>query len=147
MALFVRLTTKLRTINPNKFNILGIQLQYSDAEGGRDQHFSTNPKVLQLLAVTTNSSLYPERSVLRTSGRPSTGHLFGCPDKLIILRPIKPLLFKLLPYSRELVKYFNPYPTAFPYGNGMVLHFYQQQESSTTKTVHRVINKGLKTYV
>ena len=37
----------------------------------------------------------------------------------------------------------NPYPTAFPYGNGMVLHFYQQQESSTTKTVH----KGLKTYV
>ena len=40
-----------------------------------------------------------------------------------------------------------PYPTAFPYGNGMVLHFYQQQESSTTKTVHKVINKGLKTYV
>ena len=43
--------------------------------------------------------------------------------------------------------YFNPYPTAFPYGNGMVLHFYQQQESSMTKTVHKVINKGLKTYV
>ena len=41
----------------------------------------------------------------------------------------------------------NPYPTAFPYGNGMVLHFYQQLESSTTKTVHKVINKGLKTYV
>ena len=41
----------------------------------------------------------------------------------------------------------NPYPTAFPYGNGMVLHFYQQQESSTTKTVHKVINKGLKAYV
>ena len=41
----------------------------------------------------------------------------------------------------------NPYPTAFPYGNGMVLHFYQQQEGSTTKTVHKVINKGLKTYV
>ena len=40
-----------------------------------------------------------------------------------------------------------PYPTAFPYGNGMVLHFYQQQESSMTKTVHKVINKGLKTYV
>ena len=43
--------------------------------------------------------------------------------------------------------YINPYPTAFPYGNGMVLHFYQQQESSTTETVHKVINKGLKTYV
>jgi hypothetical protein len=41
----------------------------------------------------------------------------------------------------------NPYPTAFPYGNGMVLHFYQQQKSSTTKTVHKVINKGLKAYV
>ena len=41
----------------------------------------------------------------------------------------------------------NPYPTAFPYGNGMVLHFYQQQESSTTKNVHKVINKGLKTYI
>ena len=41
----------------------------------------------------------------------------------------------------------KPYPTAFPYGNGMVLHFYQQQESSTTKTVHKVINKGLKAYV
>ena len=41
----------------------------------------------------------------------------------------------------------NPYPTAFPYGNGMVLHFYQQQASSTTKTVHKVINKGLKAYV
>ena len=41
----------------------------------------------------------------------------------------------------------NHYPTAFPYGNGMVLHFYHQQESSTTKTVHKVINKGLKTYV
>ena len=41
----------------------------------------------------------------------------------------------------------NPYPTAFPYGNDMVLHFYQQQESSTTKTVHKVINKGLKAYV
>ena len=41
----------------------------------------------------------------------------------------------------------NPYPTAFPYGNVMVLHFYQQQQNSTTKTVHKVINKGLKTYV
>ena len=41
----------------------------------------------------------------------------------------------------------NPYPTAFPYGNGMVLHSYQQQESSMTKTVHKVINKRLKTYV
>ena len=50
------------------------------------------------------------------------------------------------PSERTLPKII-PYPTAFPYGNGMVLHFYQQQESSTTKTVHKVINKGLKTYV
>ena len=49
--------------------------------------------------------------------------------------------------STERLEFVNPYPTAFPYGNGMVLHFYQQQESSTTKTVHKVINKGLKTYV
>ena len=45
------------------------------------------------------------------------------------------------------IRRINPYPTAFPYGNGMVLHFYQQQESSTTKTVHKVINKRLKAYV
>ena len=44
-------------------------------------------------------------------------------------------------------KCINPYPTVFPYGNSMVLHFYQQQESSTTKTVHKVINKGLTAYV
>ena len=54
-------------------------------------------------------------------------------------------------YKREQHSLFylnvNPYPKAFPYGNGMVLHFYQQQESSTTKTVHKVINKKLKTYV
>ena len=47
----------------------------------------------------------------------------------------------------DLWKLHNPYPIAFPYGNGMVLHFYQQQESSTTKTLHKVINKGLKAYV
>ena len=49
--------------------------------------------------------------------------------------------------NTDVVIHINPYPTAFPYGNGMVLHFYQQQESSTTKIVHKVINKGLKTYV
>ena len=50
-------------------------------------------------------------------------------------------------YGLVTKEHINPYPTAFPYGNGMVLHFYQQQESSTTKTVHKVINKGLKAYV
>ena len=50
-------------------------------------------------------------------------------------------------YLSSMKPTLNPYPTAFPYGNGMVPHFYQQQESSTTKTVHKVNNKGLKTYV
>ena len=49
--------------------------------------------------------------------------------------------------TQPLTEMIIPYPTAFPYGNGMVLHFYQQQDSSTTKTVHKVINKGLKAYV
>ena len=56
-------------------------------------------------------------------------------------------LWRQTKHSRLCDVDINPYPTAFPYGNGMVLHFYQQQESSTTKTVHKVINKGLKTYV
>ena len=56
--------------------------------------------------------------------------------------------FKITVIWKEVIlSHFNPYPTAFPYGKGMVLHFYQQQESSTTKTVHKVINKGLNTYV
>ena len=58
---------------------------------------------------------------------------------------------RAIPYPEvntlPVIKCINPYPTAFPYGNGMVLHFYQQQESSTTKTVHKVIYKGLKAYV
>ena len=27
--------------------------------------------------------------------------------------------------------FINPYPTAFPYGNGMVLHFYQHNQNCT----------------
>ena len=69
--------------------------------------------------------------------------------------PVFVFLQDMLPLSVFFLKFpisflsmeFNPYPTAFPYGNGMVLHFYQQQESSTTKTVHKVINKRLKAYV
>ena len=57
------------------------------------------------------------------------------------------LLLIIFTVKQRMQSALNPYPTAFPYGNGMVLHFYQQQESSTTKTVHKVINKGLKTYV
>ena len=64
------------------------------------------------------------------------------------------MYIKMLLYVKIYIKlffyikiYINPYPTAFPYGNGMVLHFYQQQESSMTKTVHKFINKRFKTYV
>jgi len=60
-----------------------------------------------------------------------------------MVNPSGPEAGRSLPCSTNI----NPYPTAFPCGNGMVLHFYQQRESSTTKTVHKVINKGLKTYV
>ena len=74
-----------------------------------------------------------------------TGPLSHCLDNLIVLL-VHPLHPRHQPGAKEL-HCINPYPTAFPYGNGMVLHFYQQQESSTTKTVHKVINKGLKTYV
>ena len=56
-------------------------------------------------------------------------------------------LGKNLTNQNSIQEAINPYPTAFPYGNGIVLHFYQQQESSTTKTVQKVINKRLKTYV
>ena len=57
------------------------------------------------------------------------------------------LLSRRLSYDVYSSLIVNPYLTAFPYGNGMVLHFYEQQESSTTKTVHKVINRGLKAYV
>ena len=94
----------------------------------------------------------------RSTGRPLigslvTGKAMSFHDEIKITdKPLKADC-KIQVLSENLVHvwscgcYINPYPTAFPYGNGMVLHFYQQQESSTTKTVHKVINKGLKTYV
>ena len=66
---------------------------------------------------------------------------------IIIFRRRGPYVCRRVGELRHGILRINPYPTAFPYGNCMVLHFYQQQESSTTKTVHKVINKGLKAYV
>ena len=66
---------------------------------------------------------------------------------IVYIRPVSKLRIHVGDPSHPRSSEINPYPTAFPYGNGMVLHFYQQQESSTTKTVHKVINKGLKAYV
>ena len=84
-------------------------------------------------------------------------NLFGCTfymmfrlGEICLTDPKSFILFVLFVTYKAIllcILLLNPYPTAFPYGNGMVLHFYQQQESSTTKTVHKVINKGLKTYV
>ena len=76
------------------------------------------------------------------SAYPATTKLHGVLNQTITVWVINPVVT-----IRTTRCNINPYPTAFPYGNGMVLHFYQQQESSTTKTVHKVINKGLKTYV
>ena len=70
--------------------------------------------------------------------------LGGCACKILIVA-VMTIMVTLTDKTNKSL--YNPYPTAFPYGNGMVLHFYQQQESSTTKTVHKVINKGLKAYV
>ena len=70
-----------------------------------------------------------------------------CLQKRISFRKHHSTVSQLARIADFITHDFNPYPTAFPYGNGMVLHFYQQQESSTTKTVYKVINKGLKTYV
>ena len=99
---------------------------------------------------------------MRTERRDEAGSLFFFRSlrtslkisQLIVYREVITLRSKIHTkhaneFCEQNVEFFNvnPYPTAFPYGNGMVLHFYQQQESSTTKTVHKVINKGLKTYV
>ena len=71
----------------------------------------------------------------------------ACTEPQCLYKGALYLHLTILIIKQKYCERFNPYPTAFPYGNGMVLHFYQQQESSTTKTVHKVINKGLKTYV
>ena len=89
-------------------------------------------------SLSTESFLQTFRRFVARRGRPAiiysdNGTNFMCMDRAL----------RQLDWERII----NPYPTAFPYGNGMVLHFYQQQESSTTKTVHKVINKGLKAYV
>ena len=74
--------------------------------------------------------------------------VWTCAERYLDTRSILTAVSKRpIPMPTVNTDLINPYPTAFPYGNGMVLQFYQQQESSTTKTVNKVINKGLKTYV
>ena len=83
--------------------------------------------------------------ILKSNNKSKT--TWGIVNELTGKQQLTHEILKLDIDSNHLTNQHNPYPTAFPYGNGMVLHFYQQQESSTTKTVHKVINKGLKTYV
>ena len=84
-------------------------------------------------AIRGNNTHEPNNSV-HNIVRPLSTSVTTCTYNVCARRPIPHVIS--LP--------FILYPTAFPYGNGMVLHFYQQQESSTTKTVHKFINKRLK---
>ena len=86
--------------------------------------------------------------VIASDKSPSSGDL-TVNFSLVCLHLCLPVLYRRSAMQRSniIATWINPYPTAFPYGNGMVLHFFQQQENSTTKTVHKVINKRLKTYV
>ena len=72
---------------------------------------------------------------------------FDAIGQLLIIYSVFVKYLRKWEHNEAVHQLFIPYPTAFPYGNGMVLHFYQLQESSTNKTVHKVINRGLKTYV
>ena len=87
-------------------------------------------------------------NIVRQTETHAAEPLVSEPSDFEVERTIQKLKRLTSPGSDQVpAEVINPYPTAFPYGNGMVLHFYQQQESSTTKTVHKVINKGLKAYV
>ena len=85
-------------------------------------------------------------AILGTRAIGSSALVMGCALGMFSVK-IKISEGKICCKNENVNSVYNPYPTAFPYGNGMVLHFYQQQESSTTKTVHKIINKGLKAYV
>ena len=107
---------------------------------------ATGRSLVQMSPIEGNPSVISKRQrlvgpdPLRLSSR-------GKKKKLLLRACYVVWISMIASYSLFRNVIINPYPTAFPYGNGMVLHFYQQQESSTTKTVHKVINKGLKTYV
>ena len=43
-----------------------------------------------------------------------------------------------------MVTTINPYPTAFPYGNGMVLHFYSNKRAARPKLYTKSLTRDLK---
>ena len=117
-------------------------------EGSRT-FYAKSPVCLLVLA-TSGSAGYHVQNSIRCSETCVSNSLFRNVRRLPELRNLQTGGSNVAIKRRESKRqslFFNPYPTAFPYGNGMVLHFYQQQEGSTTKTVHKVINKGLKAYV
>ena len=104
---------------------------------GRDGISSTTP------ASSNIGGLYQKLYIQSRAPDDGRKHL----PKTVQLIGYKEINQKFATCWSSITNYIIPYPTAFPYRNGMVLHFYQQQESSTTETVHKVINKGLKSYV
>ena len=89
---------------------------------------------------------YSRRSLIGNAHRLLDRHIYS---RASLIRLVSKLIISSESHSSRLillVKY-TELEGVYPLSNGMVLHFYQQQESSTTKTVHKVINKGLKTYV
>ena len=114
------------------------------ARPGRKQATATKLWLLQATQKKNSGLFFPSNQVsaaTMTSASDEKWWPFSCFFSRVGLRTYQH------PCVCLMIFLFNPYPTAFPCGSGMVLHFYQQQESSTTKTVHKVINKGLKTYV
>ena len=121
-------------------------------------HFLYSPIPMPLRTIFPRFDTFLDNAIERARGEEACTNYRGLPVLYMFLSSsvvsqvaviqISPFISSLShPAIESRCFWFNPYPTAFPYGNGMVLHFYQQQESSTTKTVHKVINKGLKTYV
>ena len=134
-SLWTRVTFSWPTLYFNSRNPKKKAIQLTE-----ELHPLRDKSTVQLNTIISLSFLYS------TCKKPTTN--LRCTENLIISHDLSTLLtVGCADLVTESGRFFNPYPTSFPYGNGMVLNFYQQQESSTTKTVNKVINKGLKTYV
>ena len=137
---FVNIKEYLFSLSHTNVLVLGIPFRY-DLQNSREVNSiitKINTKISKLVHLLTNARFLPSNNDGKLFTKQGL-HRNKFRKQLLLTQLARNIFNTLSP--------INPYPTAFPYGNGMVLHFYQQQESSTTKTVHKVINKGLKTYV